>query len=206
MPQVHSSEKMCSRNTVKVVLLTDKLDKSEVEYQGSYDDVVEVPVLFDVRSGRSFCVGAVCAEVIEDLSLSSLFATHVLSIYGDGGLVNVHLAEFSLERATWLRVSCTLPSFFQCSPARLSNGGFLRFFFLFRSCRVVTGRPRREARRNCFRSNARQTQQGQVGVRAGSTIYRGTTAAVCKTGPPHSTVKFTGRYARTHTSARSDVV
>ena len=61
-------------NTVKVVLLTDKLDKSEVENQGSHDDVVEDAVVFDVRSGRSFCVGAVCTEVIEDLSLWSRFA------------------------------------------------------------------------------------------------------------------------------------
>ena len=80
-----------------VVLLTDKLDKSEVEYQGSYDDVVEVAVLFDVRSGRSFCVTAVCTEVIEDLSLWSQFAAHVHSICGVCGFVNVHLAEFSLQ-------------------------------------------------------------------------------------------------------------
>ena len=59
---------------MKVVLLTDKLDKSEVENQGSYDDVVEVAVLFYVRSGRSFFVTAVCTEVIEDLSLWSQFA------------------------------------------------------------------------------------------------------------------------------------
>ena len=70
--------------------------------------------------------------------------------------------------------------FFQCSPARLVTGGYLRSFFFFRSCRVVTGRPWTEARRNCVPSNARQTQHGQVGVRGGCTRDGGTTAAVGK--------------------------
>ena len=45
--------KMCRRNTVKEVLLTDKLDKLDLQHQGLYDDVVKATVIFDVRSGRS---------------------------------------------------------------------------------------------------------------------------------------------------------
>ena len=57
---------------MKEVLLTDMLDMSEVQHQGLYDDVVKATVLFDVRSGRFFCVGVVCAEVMEDLSLTAV--------------------------------------------------------------------------------------------------------------------------------------
>ena len=91
---------------------------------------MEVPVLCDVHSGRSICFGVVCAEVIEDLSLSSLFATHVLSICGVGGLVNVHLAEFSLQGRLGCgsRARCLLFSVFASASC---DWWLLAEFFLF---------------------------------------------------------------------------
>ena len=92
------------------------------------------------------------------------FAAHVHSICGIGGFVNVHLAEFSLQG----RLGCG------------SRARCLLFSVFASACRVVTGRPWTEARRNCVPSNARQTQHGQVGVRGGCTRDGGTTAAVGK--------------------------
>ena len=115
---------------MKVVLLTDKLDKSEVEYQGSYDDVVEVPLLFDVPSGRSICFGAVCTEVHRgSLSFVAVYGlrrtcfpfavTEALLTFTSQNFRFTGDLVAGLGHAAFL---------FQCSPARLSNGGFLRYF------------------------------------------------------------------------------
>ena len=57
---------------MKEVLLTDMLDKSEVQHQGKNDDVVKATVMFDVRSGRSFVSALSAPEVMEDLSLTAV--------------------------------------------------------------------------------------------------------------------------------------
>ena len=57
------------------------------------------------------------------------FAAHVHSICGVGDIVNLHLAEFSLHDLVAGLVHVAF--FFQCSPARLVNGGYLRSCFFF---------------------------------------------------------------------------
>ena len=52
-----------------------------------------------------------------------------------------------------------------CSPARLSICGFLRSFSSFVAILFFTGRPRREARRDCVRSNARPSKGRSVCTR-----------------------------------------
>ena len=155
---------MCRRNTVKEVLLTDKLDKSEVQHQGLYDDVVKATVIFDVRSGRSF-VSALSARRSWRISRCPQFAAHVLSICGGSGPANVHFAECSLEG----RLGCGSPA--RCPLfAVLASASFnwrlpADFFKSFAATVLSQGRPRREARRGCVRSTARPSMGRSVCAR-----------------------------------------
>ena len=179
-----------------VVLLTDKLDKSEVEYQGSYDDVVEVAVLFDVRSGRSFCFGVVCTEVIEDLSLFRRCLRRMCIPFA----VSVALSTFTSQnfrfKGDLVAGLGHVAFFFSVFASASCDSGLLAELFFIRSCRVASGRPWRQARRNSVPSNARQTQHGQVGVRGGCTRDGGTKAAVGK--QVHHTAQASAQ-ADTHT-------
>ena len=113
---------------MKVVLLTDKLDKSEVEkgrmtmsWRSLFSVTCTVVVPF---------VSALSARKSSRISLWSQFAAHVHSICGVGGLVNVHLAEFSLQGRLGCgsRARCLLFSVFASASC---DWWLLAEFFLF---------------------------------------------------------------------------
>ena len=169
---------------MKEVLLTDMLDKSEVQHQG----------LMTMSCRPLF--SSTCAVVV----LLCRRAAHVVSICGGGGPANVHFAECSLEG----RLGGGSPA--RCSRfSVLASASFnwrLPAEFFFGNCDVKGVSTERGTKG--LRSQHCATEHGQVGVRAGGTRDKGTKAAVGKTGPPHRTGTRTGRYA--HTSARSHVV
>ena len=145
---------------MKEVLFTDMLDKADLQHQGLYDDVVKATVLFDMRSGRSL-VSALSARRSWRISRCPQFAVHVLSICGSGGPANVHFAECSLEG----RLGCGLPArcpLFSVLASASFNWRLPADFSIFRGNCVVTGHPRREARRGCFPSNARASMGRSV--------------------------------------------
>ena len=85
----------------------------------------------------------------------------MVSICGGGGPANVHFAEFSLEG----RLGGGSPA--RCSLCSVLASASFNWrlpaeFFFFRSKCVVTGRPRREARRNSVRSTARPSKGRSV--------------------------------------------
>ena len=192
---------MCRWNTVKEVLLTDMLDKSEVQHQGLYDDVVKATVIFDVCSGRSLVSALSARRVMEDLSLTAVCGACAFHLWWRWPCQRSLRRMFAC-RAAWLRVAGTLLSFL-CSRQRVfqlaaSCGDFLL------SWQLCCHRASTERGTKGLRSQQCASQHGQVGVRAGGTGDRGTKAAVGKTGPPHRTGTRTERYA--HTSAPSHVV
>ena len=160
---------------MKEVLLTNKLDKSEVQHQGLYDDVVKATVIFDavvvllcrrcLRGGHGGSLvdrslQGMCFPFAAAVTLPT-FTSQNVRLKGDLVAGLRHVALFSL-----------------CSPVRLSIGGFLRRFSSFAA--TVTERGTKE-----LRSQHCATQQGQVSVRAGGTRDKGTKATVGKTGSPH---------------------
>ena len=111
-----------------MVLLTDKLDKSEVE-KGRM--TMSWRSLFSVTCTAVVpFVSALSARRSSRISLWSQFAAHVHSICGVGGLFNVHLAEFSLQG----RLGCGSPArclLFSVFASASCDWWLLAEFFLF---------------------------------------------------------------------------